>query len=81
MAMKIHFTFGCPWADGSIQWSDTIQECTWEKVNCKHCLNNRASGYGRERRAKSWMFNKDGETLSKEYIEFKKEFSNYKKLW
>jgi len=35
--MKIHFLYGCPWADGHIQMSDTHQTCNWKEVTCKKC--------------------------------------------
>lgn len=38
---KIHFYHGCPWADGSIQQSDTTQEYFWINVTCFHCLDNK----------------------------------------
>jgi hypothetical protein len=70
MAKTIHFVYGCPWADGEIQMADTDQRCSWLNVTCKHCLTNKESGYGRDRRAESWSFEDDGETHSEEYKEF-----------
>lgn len=40
MAKTVHFVKGCPWADGHIQQSDTIQTTNWYAVTCKHCRNN-----------------------------------------
>lgn len=54
MSNKVHFVYGCPWADGSIQSSDTDQTCFWKQVTCKQCRALRVSGYGKARRATRW---------------------------
>ena len=69
VSKTVHFTYGCPWADGSIQLADTFQTCDWRQVTCKHCLNNRKYNYGGRRRAK-YGWNKDGTKPLPEQIQF-----------
>jgi len=81
MIKTIHFLYGCPWADGSIQMADTDQRSTWTNVNCKQCLKNNG-GYGKERRAK-WANSIDPKTdeATQEHIDSWKEMfgENYTK--
>ena len=69
---KVHFIYGCPWADGSIQQADTDQRFTWKNVTCKHCLNN-AGIYGRERRAKHYAINPETDEATDDLIKMIKE--------
>jgi len=68
MSKTVHYLYGCAWADGEISCSDTNQTPVWEDVTCGHCLNNRLSGYGNERRAESWQINSDTGEPSEDYF-------------
>ena len=63
MAKTIHFLYGCPWADGEIQQSDTWTTCDWKKVTCKHCNK----GYGRQRRAERDDWDAKTDTVKPEF--------------
>ena len=65
--MKVHFLYGCPWADGSLQQADTLTTCVWDKVTCKSCLKLKATGYGKKKRAKRFDWDAETDTIRKEY--------------
>lgn len=46
--MTVHYTQGCPWANGEIQCRDTDQTDNWDKVTCKKCLANKETGWNAE---------------------------------
>lgn len=68
--MKVHFLYGCSWADGSIQMADTDQTCYRHKVTCKQCLRLMRTGYGRERRAERFDWDAITDTVKPEYTHY-----------
>jgi len=65
---KIHFLYGCPWADGSLQQSDTIQTHDWQKVTCYQCLKLKSTGYGKKKRAKRYDWNSETDMVRDEFL-------------
>lgn len=43
--MTVHYRYGCPWADGQLQMSDTVSVLDWYQVTCGHCLRLKRLDY------------------------------------
>lgn len=63
MSKTIHFLYGCPWSDGSIQQSDTRVTCDWKKVTCGACRRS----YGKARRALRHDWDAETDTVKPEF--------------
>ena len=47
MSKKVHYEYGCPFADGSLYLMDTNTTDDWKEVTCRHCLRLRKYNYSK----------------------------------